>query len=104
MDFLSSFKLLVFRARMIDIILVFGYLLLTLILGVWIGKKVGSSEEYKSGGKQYSALVIFVTLTASFIGGGFTLGLAEKVYIYGFIYVFAICGFSLKEIFQFFFV
>jgi len=83
---------------MIDIILVFGYLLLTLILGIWVGNKVNCSEDYKTGGKQYSAWVIFATLSASYIGGGFTFGLAEKTFLFGFVYIIAIWGFSLKEI------
>lgn len=83
---------------MTDVVIVFGYLLLTLVLGIWVGRNVGSAEDYKTGGRKYPAWVIFATLSASFIGGGFTLGLAEKTFIYGLIYVVAILGFSLKEI------
>lgn len=81
-----------------DVIIVFGYLLITLILGIWVGRNVGSAEAYKTGGRKYPAWVIFTTLSASFIGGGFTLGLAEKTYLYGLLYIAIIFGFSLKEI------
>jgi len=43
-------------------------------------------------------LVIFATLSASFIGGGFSMGNAEKVFLFGIVNVFALWGFSLKEI------
>lgn len=41
---------------------------------------------------------IAATLASSFIGGGFTTGLAEKVYCLGLIYVVGLWGFSFKEI------
>src|ERR1700722_12846212 len=83
---------------MIDILIVSGYLLTTLFLGIWVARNVTSSTEYKTGGRQYSSWIVFTTLSASFIGGGFTIGLAEKTFLYGLVYVIAILGFSLKEI------
>lgn len=83
---------------MIDILVVSGYLLLTLVVGVYVGKTVSTAEEYKTGGREYSSLAVFATLSASFIGGGFTIGLAEKTFLYGLIFVFAIWGFSVKEL------
>jgi SSS family solute:Na+ symporter len=45
-----------------------------------------------------TAPIIFATLTSALIGGGFTNGLAEKVFSTGIIYVVAIWGFSIKEV------
>jgi len=42
--------------------------------------------------------VIFATLSASFIGGGFSIGNAEKVFRLGIVNIVALWGFSLKEI------
>jgi len=42
--------------------------------------------------------VIFATLSASFIGGGFSIGNAEKVYRLGIANIIVLWGFSLKEI------
>ncbi len=83
---------------MIDAFIVSSYLLLTLLLGLWAARNVSSSNEYKTGGRQYPAWIVFATLSASFIGGGFTIGLAEKTFLYGLVYVIAIWGFSFKEI------
>lgn len=83
---------------MLDIMIVGFYLILTLFVGVWISKNVRSSEEYKTGGRDYPAWMVFATLSASFIGGGFTIGLAGKTFLYGLAYVIAIWGFSVKEL------
>ena len=67
-------------------------------MGVWAGRRIGSFEEYAVAGRSYSSFVIFATLSASFIGGGFTMGNAEKVFTIGIVNVVALWGFSLKEI------
>ncbi|MDZ7699106.1 MAG: sodium:solute symporter family protein [Deltaproteobacteria bacterium] len=59
---------------------------------------MGSFEEFAVAGRSYSAFFVFATLSASFIGGGFTMGNSEKVFILGIVNVVALWGFSLKEI------
>jgi SSS family solute:Na+ symporter len=55
-------------------------------------------EQFAVAGRSFTSLVIFATLSASFIGGGFSIGNAEKVYLFGIVNIFALWGFSLKEI------
>jgi SSS family solute:Na+ symporter len=43
-------------------------------------------------------MVIFATLSASFIGGGYSIGLATKVFSFGIVNIVALWGFSLKEL------
>jgi SSS family solute:Na+ symporter len=83
---------------MFDQILVFAYLLGILLLGLWSGRKISNMEEFAVAGRSFTSLVIFATLSASFIGGGFSIGNAEKVFLIGVINIFALWGFSLKEI------
>lgn len=83
---------------MIDIIIVACYLVFVSFVSYKSAKNVKSEEDYISGGKSYNSLVIFATLSASYIGGGFTLGLAEKTFSYGIVFALAMMGFSLKEI------
>ncbi|MBN9542798.1 MAG: sodium:solute symporter family protein [Alphaproteobacteria bacterium] len=83
---------------MLDSIIVGLYLLIALAVGVIASKFVKSDDDYNTGGKNYSGIMIFATLSASFLGGGFTIGLAEKTYTYGIVFILAIWGFSLKEI------
>jgi SSS family solute:Na+ symporter len=81
-----------------DIIIVVLYFLLILAVGLWTGRNVKSMDEFSVGNRAYTAPIIFATLSASFIGGGFTNGLADKVFHIGILYVVALWGFSLKEI------
>ena len=83
---------------MIDQIIVGVYILCVLLLGLWCGRGVKNIHEYSVVNRSYSSLIIFATLSASFIGGGFSLGNAEKVNLFGIVYIFALFGFSLKEI------
>lgn len=72
---------------MIDIVLVALYLALLLALGLLFGTKTSSFESYAVAGRSYGAFFIFATFSASYIGGGASIGNAEKVYLFGIAYV-----------------
>jgi solute:Na+ symporter, SSS family len=74
------------------------YLAGILFLGLWSGRRMRSLEDFSVASRGFHAWVVFATLSASFIGGGFTLGNAEKVFVLGIVNIFALYGFSLKEI------
>src|SRR5471030_1817832 len=82
----------------LDLCIIFGYFALIVIVGVWISKSVKNLDDFSTGSRSYGAAFIFATLSSSFIGGGFTMGLAEKVFTMGLVYVIALWGFSAKEI------
>jgi len=73
-------------------------LLAVLVVGLWAGRGVTKLEHFSVAGRQFGSWVIFATLSASFIGGGFTMGNAEKVFLVGVVNIFALWGFSLKEL------
>ena len=83
---------------MIDLLIIGVYLFGILLLGLWSGRGIGTLEQYSVAGRSFRARVIFATLSASFIGGGFSIGNAEKVFLFGIANIFALWGFSLKEI------
>jgi len=83
---------------MIDKIIVFAYLLVILTVGILAGRKVKDIKHYSIAAKSYGPWVVFATLFASFLGGGFSMGNAEKVFIFGIANIVALWGFSLKEI------
>jgi SSS family solute:Na+ symporter len=74
------------------------YLCVVLVVGLLSGKGMKSLQEFSVSHRSYTSLVIFATLSASFIGGGFSIGNAEKVYRFGIANIIALWGFSLKEI------
>lgn len=82
----------------IDISIFWAYLAVILMTGYWAGRSVSSVADYAAGGKSYSTFFVFATISAAFIGGGFTMGLAEKTFSVGLVYVLALWGFSFKEI------
>ena len=83
---------------MIDNLITALYLLTVLLIGIWAGRKVKNLQDFAVAGRSFPAWVIFATLSASFIGGGFSIGNAEKVFLYGIVNIFALWGFSLKEL------
>lgn len=78
--------------------IIFIYLLTVLIIGMLAGRGIKNISQYAVAGKSYGSMIIFATLSASFIGGGFSMGNAEKVFLVGIVNIFALWGFSLKEI------
>jgi len=83
---------------LLDQLVVTFYLACVLAIGLWSGRHVKSMEQFAVAGRSFTSLVIFATLSASFIGDGFSIGNAEKVYLFGIVNIFALWGFSLKEI------
>lgn len=84
--------------NLLDTGIIVFYLILTLGVGIYAGRRVANIEDYAVAGRRYGAWIVFATLSASFIGGGYTIGNAEKVFVMGIVYIVALWGFSLKEI------
>jgi SSS family solute:Na+ symporter len=82
----------------VDFIFVVVYLALVLTVGLLASRGIRNLHHFSVAGRSYSSAVVFATLSASFIGGGFTMGNAEKVFTWGIVNIFALWGFSLKEI------
>lgn len=74
------------------------YLSAVVYNGIRASKHVNKIEDFATGSKSYSSIMVFATLSAAFLGGGFTAGLAEKTYLFGLAYVVGLWGFSLKEL------
>ena len=81
-----------------ETIVVVVYLLIVLLIGLWAGLGIKNMQDYALAGNSFGMMVIFATLSASFIGGGFSMGNAEKVFLIGVSNIVALWGFSIKEI------
>jgi SSS family solute:Na+ symporter len=83
---------------MLDYAIIILYLFVILLVGLRSGKGMKNLQDFSVSHRSYTSLVIFATLSASFIGGGFSIGNAEKVFRLGIVNIVALWGFSLKEI------
>jgi SSS family solute:Na+ symporter len=88
----------------IDTAVVIIYMLILLVLAIISARKVHSMEDYAVSGRGYPAWVIYATICATFVGGGFTMGNAEQVHMYGIVFVLALAGISLREILVAYFI
>lgn len=82
----------------IDLAIIALFLLSNLLIGYMASRKTTSFEHFSVGHRNFSSVIIFCSLSATFIGGGYTIGNANKVYTSGLVYTFALLGFSLKEV------
>jgi solute:Na+ symporter, SSS family len=83
---------------MINTAIMIAYLLAIIIIGIVTGRRVRNIVDFAVAGRNYGALIIFATLSASFIGGGFSSGNAEKVFTYGIANILFLFGFSIQII------
>lgn len=83
----------------IDHIIVCIFLLINLCLGLYVGRGMSSIKDFAVGQRRYSSYAILATMSASFIGGGYTFGISEKVFRFGIVYFLCILGVSLQQIF-----
>lgn len=72
---------------MIDNLIVLSYLVFVLWLGFYKGRNIKNMREFSVADRKYSLLVMVATVTATFVGGGSTLGIMSSVFSTGIVYV-----------------
>ncbi len=80
----------------LDTGIVIAYILLLVIMGVRGGRSVKSAGDFTASGGRYGTLVIFATLSASYVGGGYSSGNAAHAYASGIGTTVTLFGFSLS--------
>ena len=58
----------------VDGAIVVGYVVLLAGMALWSGRAVKSGAAFATGEKKYGPWVIFATLSASYVGGGYSSG------------------------------
>ena len=56
----------------LDTGIVIAYILLLVIMGLRGGRNVKNAGDFTASGGRYGTLVIFATLSASYVGGGYS--------------------------------
>ncbi|MCG8340927.1 MAG: hypothetical protein MI674_06700, partial [Cytophagales bacterium] len=65
--------------------IVYGFLLLTLIVGLLAGRKIKDMDDYSVGGRSFDTMTLIFTFAATYIGSGTTVGGTERVFTDGII-------------------
>ncbi|WP_330924520.1 sodium:solute symporter family protein [Candidatus Sororendozoicomonas aggregata] len=81
-----------------DYVVIICLFLFNALIAVGFSRNIKTFEVFAIGHRTFGTFVIFATLSASFLGGGYTLGNAERVFNGGMLFALALLGFSLKEI------
>ncbi|MCP3660455.1 MAG: sodium:solute symporter family protein, partial [Bacteroidetes bacterium] len=77
--------------------IVIGFLLATLILGLYAGRNIKDIKDYALGGKNFSTVTLTLTLLATYIGGGATIGTVREIYSIGIIVIVAYFGRAIQN-------
>ncbi len=80
---------------MLDRFLVFVYLAILVIVGLRGGKRVRNAADFSATNRHYGTFVIFASLSASFIGGGYSSGNAAAAFENGIGTALALFGFGI---------
>ncbi|MDF3047507.1 MAG: hypothetical protein K0R73_625 [Candidatus Midichloriaceae bacterium] len=83
----------------IDHLIIAAYMLVTLIVGLYVGRNVNSIKDYAIANRIYDTPVLIITLLATIMGGTSTIGITENVYRDGVIMILATSGFVLAYAF-----
>ncbi len=79
----------------VDYYIIAVYLFVIFWVGLTAGKGLKNIKDYAVANRSFSAPVLFATLSASFIGGGFSFGNADTVFSSGIGVATTLWGFSL---------
>ena len=80
----------------LDIGIVIAYIVLLAGMSLRGGRNVKNAGDFTASGARYGTLVIFATLSASYVGGGYSSGNAAKAFESGIGTTLALFGFSLS--------
>lgn len=80
------------------------YFVLLVVIGYQTTRRIENPEDFAVAGNRIVWPVLFATLAAAFIGGAFSFGNASSVFKDGYVFMFALFGFSLQQVLVGYFV
>ncbi|MBW2059382.1 MAG: sodium:solute symporter family protein [Deltaproteobacteria bacterium] len=80
----------------IDWVMMIVYFVILVFMGIAAVRSLKSMDDFAIAGHRVPATVVFATLSASFIGAGYTMGTAAKGYSGGIGFLFIIGAFSIQ--------
>lgn len=79
----------------LDTGIVLAYIVLLIVMSLRGGRNVHNAADFTASGGRYGTLVVFATLSASYVGGGYSSGNAAKAFAGGIGTTLTLFGFSL---------
>jgi SSS family solute:Na+ symporter len=83
---------------MVDFLIVAVYMISVLLIGIISGLKVKDFSEYSVSKGSYSTFVMVAAIFATLVGGGSTMGISEKVFATGLVFLLSVMGFVVRDI------
>ncbi|MEM7496200.1 MAG: hypothetical protein AAF471_08890, partial [Myxococcota bacterium] len=80
----------------LDLGIVGLYLVAMLVIGVYSGWKTNSFKDFAIGDRKVGFMALVATAFATHLGGNSTVGLSEKVFLHGIVFIFILLGFSIS--------
>ena len=80
-------------------LLVYLFLLVTLVVGWYVGRKNKTIADYALGGRTFSTSVLVMTFLATQLGGATTIGLSSRIFSDGIIMLVASSGYFVCRLF-----
>jgi SSS family solute:Na+ symporter len=80
----------------IDWVMLILYFVVLIFMGITAARSCKTMDDFAIAGHKVPATVIFATLSASFIGAGYTMGTAAKGFSSGIGFLLIICAFSIQ--------
>ena len=76
----------------IDLAIIVGYLMLTIIVGIYYGRGIKTFKDFAVGNQRFGVAALTMTVFATMIGGSATIGRVGKIYEIGMVFFLAGCG------------
>lgn len=83
----------------IDFLIIIFYLCVILYVGINVGRNIENLKDFAVSKKNFSTPTIIATMFATGIGGGSTIGLAEKAFSMGWIFAIPMIANSIGDLF-----
>lgn len=83
----------------IDLVIVLFYLIATMAVGVWKSRGIKSFKEYAIADRNYPVPILVATIFATWISSGSTMGISERVFSVGVVWLVGTFGATAQKLF-----
>lgn len=89
---------------MVDLTIIGIYFLITFTIGAYYSRNISGMRDFAIAHKKYDTFILVATLSATLIGGGTAMGIAEKAFSVGIVYIIVISAAALNQLLVSYFI